>query len=206
MRLTPRRHRERQYDRRRGALERRPGSSPSRAAAAEDGATIVAFPEQPVGGYPQEDLVQWRALRGRAAGGARAVRARDAPTSARRSSSASRSRAGPTSTTAAALVHAGRVRGLVPKEKLPLYNVFYESRTLARGVARPRRRHASRARRPVRRPRLRPRLRRPSPSRSARTSGRPTARCAAAATRAPRSSATSRPPPSASASPRRVAR
>ena len=35
----------------------------------------------------------------------------------------------------AALVHAGRVWGLVPKEKLPLYNVFYEARTLARGAA-----------------------------------------------------------------------
>src|ERR1019366_9546129 len=34
----------------------------------------------------------------------------------------------------AALVHAGRVWGLVPKEKLPLYNVFYEARTLARGT------------------------------------------------------------------------
>ena len=29
-------------------------------AAASDGATIVALPEQTVGGYPQEDLVQWR--------------------------------------------------------------------------------------------------------------------------------------------------
>src|SRR5580698_382024 len=29
-------------------------------AAAEDGATIVLFPEQLVGGYPAEDLVQWR--------------------------------------------------------------------------------------------------------------------------------------------------
>jgi NAD+ synthase (glutamine-hydrolysing) len=35
----------------------------------------------------------------------------------------------------AALVHAGRVWGYVPKEKLPLYNVFYEARTLARGAA-----------------------------------------------------------------------
>src|SRR5258706_444611 len=34
----------------------------------------------------------------------------------------------------AALVHRGRVRGFVPKEKLPTYNVFYEGRTFARGV------------------------------------------------------------------------
>ena len=31
-------------------------------AAGADGATIVAFPEQVVGGYPPEDLVQWRAF------------------------------------------------------------------------------------------------------------------------------------------------
>src|SRR5580692_11776952 len=28
--------------------------------AARDGATVVAFPEQVLGGYPAEDLVQWR--------------------------------------------------------------------------------------------------------------------------------------------------
>ena len=31
-------------------------------AAAKDGATIVVLPEQVVGGYMQEDLVQWRAF------------------------------------------------------------------------------------------------------------------------------------------------
>jgi NAD+ synthase (glutamine-hydrolysing) len=35
----------------------------------------------------------------------------------------------------AALIHAGRIHGLVPKEKLPTYNVFYEGRTFARGTA-----------------------------------------------------------------------
>ena len=34
----------------------------------------------------------------------------------------------------AALVHRGRVLGLVPKEKLPTYNVFYEGRTFSRGA------------------------------------------------------------------------
>jgi NAD+ synthase (glutamine-hydrolysing) len=34
----------------------------------------------------------------------------------------------------AALVHRGRIWGLVPKEKLPTYNVFYEGRTFSRGV------------------------------------------------------------------------
>jgi NAD+ synthase (glutamine-hydrolysing) len=35
----------------------------------------------------------------------------------------------------AALVAGGQVRGLVPKEKLPTYSVFYEGRTFARGTA-----------------------------------------------------------------------
>ena len=34
---------------------------------------------------------------------------------------------------AAAVVHRGRIAGVVPKEKLPTYNVFYEGRTFSRG-------------------------------------------------------------------------
>src|SRR6185295_16222277 len=34
---------------------------------------------------------------------------------------------------AAAVVHRGKVIGVVPKEKLPTYNVFYEARTFSRG-------------------------------------------------------------------------
>src|SRR5215207_6149621 len=34
---------------------------------------------------------------------------------------------------AAAVVHRGRILGVVPKEKLPTYNVFYEARTFSRG-------------------------------------------------------------------------
>ncbi len=34
---------------------------------------------------------------------------------------------------AAAVVHRGRIAGIVPKEKLPTYNVFYEGRTFSRG-------------------------------------------------------------------------
>jgi NAD+ synthase (glutamine-hydrolysing) len=102
-------------------------------AAAADGASIVALPEQTVGGYPQEDLVQWRrfvdAQRIELSRFARETADIDAAlvigvTIAR----------GPHLYNCAAVVHAGRVVGLVPKEKLPLYNVFYESRTLAGGV------------------------------------------------------------------------
>lgn len=101
--------------------------------AAADGATIVAFPEQVVGGYPAEDLVQWSSFI--ASQHAELERFAAETTSlgcvavlglvvAR----------GPHLYNVAALVHAGRVWGFVPKEKLPLYNVFYEARTLARGV------------------------------------------------------------------------
>jgi NAD+ synthase (glutamine-hydrolysing) len=100
--------------------------------AAADGATLVALPEQVIGGYPPEDLVQWRAF----------VAAQDDELQrfARETASLGCASAiglvvarGAQLYNVAALVHAGRVWGYVPKEKLPLYNVFYEARTLARG-------------------------------------------------------------------------
>jgi NAD+ synthase (glutamine-hydrolysing) len=106
----------------------------SARAASADGATVVVFPEQLIGGYPPEDLVQWRAFV-------------DAQWSELRRFARETAALGGASVlglvvargahlyNVAALVHAGRVWGLVPKEKLPLYNVFYEARTLARGAA-----------------------------------------------------------------------
>jgi NAD+ synthase (glutamine-hydrolysing) len=103
-------------------------------AAEDDGATIAVFPEQLFSGYPPEDLVQWRAFvaaqweaMGRFAAATAGLGCASVVgvTVAR----------GPHLYNCAALVHAGRVHGLVPKEKLPTYNVFYEGRTLARGAA-----------------------------------------------------------------------
>ena len=103
-------------------------------AAAADGATLVAFPEQLVSGYPPEDLVQWRAFvesqwteLARFAHETRELSVISAVgvTVAR----------GDSVYNCAALVHRGGVHGLVPKEKLPTYNVFYEGRTFARGGA-----------------------------------------------------------------------
>jgi NAD+ synthase (glutamine-hydrolysing) len=100
--------------------------------AAADGATLVAMPEQVIGGYPPEDLVQWRAF----------VEAQRSELQRFARETASLGCAsvlglvvarGAQIYNVAALVHAGRVWGYVPKEKLPLYNVFYEARTLARG-------------------------------------------------------------------------
>ena len=102
-------------------------------SAAESGASIVALPEQVVGGYAQEDLVQWRRFVDAQAKGLLrfAHDTADLRTVMVLGVTAAR---GPHLYNCAAVVHGGRVVGLVPKEKLPLYNVFYESRTLARGL------------------------------------------------------------------------
>ncbi|CAN5503157.1 NAD+ synthase [soil metagenome] len=101
--------------------------------AAEQGATLVVFPEQVLGGYSPEDLVQWRGFV-------------DAQWSAlERFAQATKSLSivscvGVTVAldarifNAAALVHRGTIVGVVPKEKLPTYNVFYEARTFASGA------------------------------------------------------------------------
>lgn len=103
-------------------------------AMAKNDVTVGAFPEQVFGGYPPEDLVQWSAfLAAQQSALERFVKAT----------------AGLSTVfvpglvvgvdgdiyNVAAVVHAGRVLGYVPKEKLPTYEVFYESRTLSRGQA-----------------------------------------------------------------------
>jgi NAD+ synthase (glutamine-hydrolysing) len=102
--------------------------------AAADGATIVALPEQVVGGYPPEDLVQWRAFVDAQWTELERYAAETAGLDCASAVGLVVAR-GPHLYNVAALVHAGRIWGLVPKEKLPLYNVFYEARTLARGSA-----------------------------------------------------------------------
>jgi NAD+ synthase (glutamine-hydrolysing) len=102
--------------------------------AAADGATLVAFPEQVICGYAPEDLVQWRAF------------VDSQWTELLRFAEATKDTGcahvlgltvarGSHVYNCAALVHRGKVRGLVPKEKLPTYNVFYEARTFASGSA-----------------------------------------------------------------------
>ncbi len=103
-------------------------------SAASDGATLVAMPEQLIGGYPPEDLVQWRAF----VDAQRVELARFARETAPLGCACALGLVvarGSNLYNVAALVHAGHVWGFVPKEKLPLYNVFYEARTLARGSA-----------------------------------------------------------------------
>lgn len=101
---------------------------------AEAKVTIAAFPEQAVGGYPPEDLVQWPGfLVGQRQELERfAKETRDAKTVFVIGFAVS---AAGQIFNAAAVVHRGRIAGIVPKEKLPTYNVFYEGRTFSRGGA-----------------------------------------------------------------------
>ncbi len=101
--------------------------------AADDGATVAAFPEQLVGGYAPEDLVQWRAFVG--------IQRVELERFARETASLGTAfcvgvtiSRGSNLYNCGALVHRGKIHGFVPKEKLPTYNVFYESRTFARGA------------------------------------------------------------------------
>ena len=99
---------------------------------ADAGVTLGAFPEQVLGGYPPEDLVQWRGFLDAQRRGLYAFAAGTAelPTVF------VLGLAVPVQSllfNAAAVVHRGQVLAYVPKEKLPTYNVFYEGRTFSRG-------------------------------------------------------------------------
>ncbi len=96
--------------------------------------TIGAFPEQAIGGYPPEDLVQWRGF----LDGQRRELERFAAATAGYGTVYVAGLAvsvGGQLFNCAAVVHRGVIVGLVPKEKLPTYNVFYEGRTFSRGGA-----------------------------------------------------------------------
>jgi NAD+ synthase (glutamine-hydrolysing) len=104
----------------------------ARQMAADD-VTVGVFQESLVGGYPPEDLVQWQGFVDN-----------QWPQLER---FARETAALPTvfligvavahqglRYNCAAIVAGGKVVGLVPKEKLPTYSIFYEGRTFARGV------------------------------------------------------------------------
>lgn len=97
--------------------------------------TIAGFPEQVVGGYPPEDLVQWRGFLDsqRRELERFADATADSPTVYVLGLAVA---VGGQLFNSAAIVHRGSVVGLVPKEKLPTYNVFYEARTFSHGGAR----------------------------------------------------------------------
>jgi NAD+ synthase (glutamine-hydrolysing) len=102
-------------------------------AMAADGVTVGCFSEQVVGGYPPEDLIQWRAF----VAGQRTELERFAAETAGLPTVfvvGTVAAVGGQIFNCAAVVHVGAILGFVPKEKLPTYNVFYEARTFTRGA------------------------------------------------------------------------
>ena len=97
--------------------------------------TLGSFPEQTISGYPAEDLVQWRhfvegqweALQNIA----RATCNLSFPTIFTVGVTVSH-KDGVYNTVA--VFGEGKIFGIVPKEKLPTYGVFYEGRTFSRGT------------------------------------------------------------------------
>jgi NAD+ synthase (glutamine-hydrolysing) len=98
----------------------------------EEDTTLACFPEQVIGGYPAEDLIQWRAFVAaqRTELERFAAETSDLPTVYVLGVAIS---VGAQLFNCAAVVHRGKILGLVPKEKLPTYEVFYEERTFSRG-------------------------------------------------------------------------
>jgi NAD+ synthase (glutamine-hydrolysing) len=100
---------------------------------ATDNVTVGVFQEQLIGGYPVEDLIQWQGfVDGQWSHLERfAAATSDHPTlfivgvavdfNGLRYN-------------CAAAVAGGSILAVVPKEKLPTYNIFYEGRTFARGI------------------------------------------------------------------------
>lgn len=100
---------------------------------AEARVTVAVFPEQLIGGYPQEDLVQWQAFVDRQWVELERYARETARLPLVSCVGVAIAHRG-LRYNCAAVVAGGEVLGLVPKEKLPTYNIFYEGRTLARGV------------------------------------------------------------------------
>src|SRR5207248_11442636 len=101
---------------------------------AADEVTFGVFQEQLVGGYPPEDLIQWQGF----VEHQWTELMRFAESTARMQAvfvlGVSVAQQG-LRYNCAALVAGGKVHGLVPKEKLPTYSIFYEGRTFSRGFA-----------------------------------------------------------------------
>lgn len=99
---------------------------------AADGVTLGVFQEQVIAGYPAEDLVQWQGFIERQWPELERFARETAALSTVFVLGVGVAHDG-LRLNCAAVVAGGKVLGLVPKEKLPTYNVFYEGRTWGRG-------------------------------------------------------------------------
>ncbi|NTX11283.1 NAD(+) synthase [Myxococcus sp. CA056] len=98
----------------------------------EDGVTVGVFQEQLLAGYPAEDMVQWQGFIDRQWPELERFARETAALSTVFVVGVGVALQGQR-LNCAAVVAGGRVLGLVPKEKLPTYSVFYEARTFGRG-------------------------------------------------------------------------
>ncbi|MFP2896754.1 NAD(+) synthase [Corallococcus sp. 4LFB] len=103
----------------------------ARKMAAED-VTLGVFPEQVIAGYPAEDLVQWQGFIDRQWPELERFARETAALPLVSILGVGVALQG-VRLNCAAVVAGGKVLGLVPKEKLPTYNVFYEGRTFGHG-------------------------------------------------------------------------
>jgi NAD+ synthase (glutamine-hydrolysing) len=103
----------------------------ARKMAAED-VTVALFQEQLIGGYPAEDLIQWQGFIDHQWPELERFAKETASLPTVFVLGVAVSHQG-LRLNCAALVASGKVLGLVPKEKLPTYNIFYEGRTWSRG-------------------------------------------------------------------------
>ncbi|PTL83070.1 NAD(+) synthase [Vitiosangium sp. GDMCC 1.1324] len=104
----------------------------ARRMAADD-VTVAVFQEQLVGGYPTEDLVQWQGFVEHQWPQLERFARETASLHTLFLVGVAINHQGQRYN-CAALVAGGRILGLVPKEKLPTYNIFYEGRTYSRGI------------------------------------------------------------------------
>ena len=100
---------------------------------ADEGVTVGIFPEQVVGGYPVEDLIQWQAFVDRQWDQLSRFAAATAALPTVFMLGASVAHQGLRYNCAVPIAR-GNILGIVPKEKLPTYSIFYEGRTIAHGV------------------------------------------------------------------------
>ncbi len=100
---------------------------------AEEDVTVALFQEQLVGGYPAEDLIQWHGFIEHQWPELERFARETAELSTVFVLGVAVAHQG-LRFNCAAVVAGGQVRGLVPKEKLPTYNIFYEGRTYSRGA------------------------------------------------------------------------
>lgn len=99
---------------------------------AAEGVTLGVFQEQLIAGYPAEDMVQWQGFMDRQWPELERFARETAPLPTVFVVGVGVAHQG-LRLNCAAVVAGGRILGLVPKEKLPTYSVFYEARTFGRG-------------------------------------------------------------------------